>query len=72
MRPPGFKTQGTRHSKYINRNHMIKYDGSNSAFTTETETDKRWFIYSCVEVFILHRVTNTIGYCSHLIGFGLC
>ena len=38
---------------------------SSGAFTlTKTETDKKWLKYDCVEVFMLHRDTNAIGYCS--------
>ena len=32
----------------------------------ETETDKKWVVQNCVEVFTLHRDNNTIEYCCNL------
>ena len=41
------------------------------AFTlteTETDTNKQWLVYICVEVFTLHRNTDVIRYCGDFIG----
>ena len=42
---------------------------------TETETDKKWVVWDCVEVFILTE-TDTVTYVNrfqtHFVGLGLC
>ena len=35
---------------------------------TDTDTDKKWVIKNCVEVFTLHRHNNAIEYCYNLLG----
>ena len=42
---------------------------------TKTETDKKWVVWDCVEVFTLteaHTVTDANGFQTHFIGLGLC
>ena len=42
---------------------------------TETETDKKWVVSDCVEVFILTEtdtVTDVNEFQTHFIGLGLC
>ena len=41
----------------------------------ETETDKKWVVWDCVEVFILTEtdtVTDVNGFQTRFIGLGLC
>ena len=42
---------------------------------TETETDKKWVVWDCVEVFTLTEtdtMTDVSGFQTHFIGLGLC
>ena len=41
----------------------------------ETETDRKWVVWNCVEVFILTETDTVIdvnGFKTHIIGLGLC
>ena len=42
---------------------------------TETETDKKWVVWDCVEVLTLTEtdtMTNASGFQTHFVGLGLC
>ena len=35
---------------------------------TDTEKDQEWLVYDCMEVFILHREIDRVGYCRNFTG----
>ena len=51
---------------------MNKFKGVFTPTETETETDKKWVVLDCVEVFILTETeTDVNGFQTHFIGLSL-
>ena len=53
-------------------NKIIELSPSQCVHTDRDQYRWKWFILDCVEVSIVYRDTNAIGYCSSCISFSFC